>query len=169
MVSRIIPNLKEMGHKFPNVSKHKFVVVLFSSWFFFFGGGWGGGGGGGQIHMNWLLSLQYWSDKTIMSVRLIRPRSLNSILNSIKRFFDTVSKTAVISLDYKSRIRMFSLNCLNTTSNLIRCKVCQKMKQIGFALHLPCSQGHSYLKWYKMLQVNGAWRHDRYEKSWLKL
>ena len=30
-------------------------------------------------------------------------------------------------------------------------------------------QGQGQWKWYKMLEVNGAYKHDRYEKIWLRI
>ena len=61
----------------------------------------------------------------------------------------------------KSSLKMFSLSCLITTSNviLIRWKVSEKMKPTGFALCWSCDpwQGQGQRKWCKMVEVNGAW------------
>ena len=44
------------------------------------------------------------------------------------------------------------------------------MKLIGFALHWPCdpSQGLGQWKWFIMVEVNGAYKHDRYKQIWSK-
>ena len=40
------------------------------------------------------------------------------------------------------------------------------MKPRGFALNWPCDpQGQGQWKWYKMEEVDGAYKHGRYEKS----
>ena len=44
------------------------------------------------------------------------------------------------------------------------------MKQTDFALRLSSdpNQCQGQKKWYKMMEVNGAYKQDRYEKAWLK-
>ena len=42
------------------------------------------------------------------------------------------------------------------------------MKPRDFALHWFCDpwQGQGQWTWYKMVEVNGAYKHGRYEKIW---
>ena len=71
----------------------------------------------------------------------------------------------------KSCVRMFSLNCSTTTSNVIlfSWKVCEKMKQRGLLQDdVVTCQGQGQWKWYKMIEVNGSYTHGRYEKNGLK-
>ena len=86
---------------------------------------------------------------------------------------DAVSKTAVILLDYlkslKSRVWMFRLNWVNTTTSLIllSCNVCHEMKS---ALRWPCDiqSGQGHWKSYEIGTVNGAYVHSGSERIWLK-
>ena len=68
----------------------------------------------------------------------------------------------------QSSLRMFSLNYFIIISNfcLTSWKVWQKMKFIGFASCWPCNPqaGSRSQKWYKIVEVNGAYKHRRYEQ-----
>ena len=69
-------------------------------------------------------------------------------------------------------MKIFILTFFNTILNfiLISRNVYKKMKPTGFALHRLCEpiQGQGHRKWYKILEGNGAHKHIRYEKNWLK-
>ena len=75
-------------------------------------------------------------------------------------------------ISLKMNIRMFSLSCFNTRCNfiLVSWEVCEKMKPRGFVLRWPSDprQGQGQWKWCKMVEVNGAYKHGRYVKNWLK-
>ena len=87
------------------------------------------------------------------------------------KFLNTVNEAAVFSLFSlnvtQNSIRIFNLNCSNTEFHADQLKTVQEneVKRFCFALTLwPQGQW----KWYKMADVNGAYKQCRYEKLWFK-
>ena len=69
-------------------------------------------------------------------------------------------------------IGMFSLNCFNTTSDfiLISWEVYEKMQKMDLLYTdlMTSGQEYDHRQWQKMVVVNGAYQHNRCERSWLK-
>ena len=60
------------------------------------------------------------------------------------------------------------MNCISTANfNQINWKVCEKIKWTDLRLHWPCAPHprRRLLKWYKMVVVNGSYKHWRYGKK----
>ena len=88
------------------------------------------------------------------------------------KLFDAVGRLAAISPDHinlnQKQYRAVQTECSTTSLYVIpSCwKACEKTQPTGFALRWPCDPRprSSSLKWYKLAEVNGAYKHAGMKK-----
>ena len=94
------------------------------------------------------------------------------------KFFDAVSKTPVsflVSLNLAQKqyqdVQTEQLHHHIKISSWSAEKCVKKMKLIGFALHWPCDLRYceGQRRWYKMVEVNGAYKHGTNDKTGWKV